>query len=155
MSVVVLTGKGPSFATGADIKSIATMTGKDVLFDDYFKKDWWIIMQSFRKPFIVAINGMVFGGGLELAMCADILVCTESSKLGLPEINLGVFAGSGGCVRLTQAVGKSKAMEMALTGQPISARDALNWGLVSHVYPDTDAMITSTMALAKTIASKS
>ena len=101
VSVVVLTGKGPSFATGADINEIATMTSKDVLVDDYFKKDWWTIFPSFRKPFIAAINGMVFGGGLELAMTADILVCTEKSKIGLPEISLGVLAGSGGCSRLT------------------------------------------------------
>ena len=131
VSVVVLTGKGNSFATGANIKEIATMTSKSMLVDDYFERDWWRILPSFRKPFIAAINGMAFGGGLEVAMMADILICTENAKLGQPEINLGILPGSGGTVRLTQAVGKSKAMEMCLTGEPITAQDALKWGLVS------------------------
>ena len=102
-----------------------------MLMDDYFERDWWRALPVFRKPFIAAINGMAFGGGLEVAMMADILVCTENAKLGQPEINLGILPGSGGTVRLTQAVGKSKAMEMCLTGEPISAADALKWGLVS------------------------
>ena len=98
-------------------------------------------MPSFRKPFIAAINGMVYGGGLEVAMMADILVCTANAKLGLPEVNLGITTGGGGTVRLTQAVGKSKALQMCLTGDPIGAVDALKWGLVSRVYPDSEAMI--------------
>ena len=123
--------------------------------NDYFERDWWRIIPSFRKPLIAAINGMAFGGGLEVAMMADILVCTENAKLGQPEINLGILPGSGGTVRLTQAVGKSKAMEMCLTGEPIGAQDALKWGLVSQVYPTTEAMMTGVMAMAKKIASKS
>jgi len=155
VSVVVLTGKGSSFATGANIKEIADMDSKKMLTDDYFERDWWRILPSFRKPFIAAINGMAFGGGLEVAMMADILVCTENAKLGQPEINLGILPGSGGCVRLTQAVGKSKAMEMCLTGEPITGQDALKWGLVSRVYPTSEAMLEDTMNMAKKIASKS
>ena len=155
VSVVVLTGKGTSFATGANINEIATMDSKKMLTDDYFERNWWRILPSFRKPFIAAINGMAFGGGLEVAMMADILVCTADAKLGQPEINLGILPGSGGCVRLTQAVGKSKAMEMCLTGEPISADDALKWGLVSQVYPNAEAMMQGVMSLAKKIASKS
>ena len=126
-----------------------------MLMDDYFERDWWRALPVFRKPFIAAINGMAFGGGLEVAMMADILVCTENAKLGQPEINLGILPGSGGTVRLTQAVGKSKAMEMCLTGEPINAADALKWGLVSQVYPDTEAMIQGATTMAKKIASKS
>ena len=155
VSVVILTGKGSSFATGANIKEIADMDSKKMLTDDYFERDWWRILPSFRKPFIAAINGMAFGGGLEVAMMADILVCTEGAKLGQPEINLGILPGSGGCVRLTQAVGKSKAMEMCLTGEPISGTEALKWGLVSQCYPDSAKMMEGAMAMAKKIASKS
>ena len=121
VAVVILTGKDKSFATGANIMEIAQMDSKKMLVDDYFERDWWRILPSFRKPFIAAINGMAFGGGLEVAMMADILVCTEEAKLGQPEINLGIIPGSGGTVRLTQAVGKGKAMEMCLTGEPITA----------------------------------
>ena len=155
VSVVILTGKGNSFATGANIKEIADMTSKKMLTDDYFERDWWRILPNFRKPFIAAINGMAFGGGLEVAMMADILVCTANAKLGQPEINLGILPGSGGTVRLTQAVGKSKAMEMCLTGEPIGAEDALKWGLVSQVYPNAEAMMQGATTLAKKIASKS
>lgn len=155
VSVVILTGKGNSFATGANIKEIATMTSKSMMMDDYFERDWWRIIPSFRKPLIAAINGMAFGGGLEVAMMADILICTENARLSQPEINLGILPGSGGTVRLTQAVGKSKAMEMCLTGEPIGAQDALKWGLVSQVFPTAEAMHIGAMTMAKKIASKS
>ncbi len=97
---------------------------------------------------------MAFGGGLELAMMADILIASENAKLGQPEINLGILPGSGGTVRLTAAVGKSKAMEMCLTGEPISAQDALKWGLVSQVVPQDKLLETATKLAAK-IAAKS
>ena len=119
--VVILTGKGKAFAAGADIGNLAASTSKSFLFDDKTAHDLEYGVRYFRKPFIAAINGLALGGGLEVAMMADILLCTESSKLGLPELNLGVMPGSGGTVRLTQAVGKSKAMEMLLTGEPINA----------------------------------
>ena len=97
---------------------------------------------------------MAFGGGLELAMMADILIASDNAKLGQPEINLGILPGSGGTVRLTSAVGKSKSMEMCLTGEPISAADALKWGLVSQVTPK-DKLIETALGMAKKIASKS
>ena len=152
---MILTGKGNSFATGANIKEIATYDSKSMLVDDYFQRDWFRILPTFRKPLIAAINGMAFGGGLEVAMMADILVCTENAKLGQPEINLGILPGGGGTVRLTQAVGKSKAMEMCLTGEPITAQDALKWGLVSQVYANSEEMLQGATAMANKIASKS
>ena len=155
VSVVILTGKGRSFATGADISRINKSTSKIMMFDDYFERNWWRIMPSFRKPVIAAINGMAFGGGLEVAMKCDILLATEDAKLGQPEINLGILPGSGGTVRLTQAVGKSKAMEMCLTGDPISGTDAYRCGLVSQVFPTQEKLMEGAMALAKKIASKS
>lgn len=97
---------------------------------------------------------MAFGGGLELAMMADILIASDNAKLGQPEINLGILPGSGGTVRLTAAVGKSKAMEMCLTGEPIGAADALKWGLVSQVVTK-DKLVETALVLAKKIASKS
>jgi enoyl-CoA hydratase len=127
----VLTGKDSSFATGANINEINEATMSSQIFDDYFERCWWRIIPKFRKPLIAAINGMAFGGGLELAMMADILIASENAKLGQPEINLGILPGSGGTVRLTSAVGKSKSMEMCLTGEPISAADAKACGLVS------------------------
>ena len=154
VSVVILTGKENSFATGANINELHEQTLNTQLFNDYFERVWWRIIPKFRKPLIAAINGMAFGGGLELAMMADILIASENAKLGQPEINLGILPGSGGTVRLTQAVGKSKAMEMCLTGEPITAQDALKSGLVSQVVPH-DKLAETAMTLAKKIASKS
>ena len=106
------------------------MTSDTHFFDDQFERDCWRAVAPLRKPVISAIGGMCFGGGLETAMMADIQVCTADAILGQPEINLGLVPGCGGAVRLTQRVGKSKAMEMLLTGDPIGAKDALKWGLV-------------------------
>lgn len=127
VSVVVLTGKqgSPSFATGASIKELNEQTMVKHLYDDYFERDWFRVIPRFRKPIIAAINGMAFGGGLELALMCDILVASDNAKMGLPEVKLGVIPCGGGTVRLTQAVGKSKSMEMILTGEPISSSEAL------------------------------
>ena len=127
---------------------------KGMTFNDYFMRDWWKVIPNFRKPIIAAINGMCFGGGLEVAMMADILIASENAKLGQPEINLGILPGSGGTVRLTSAVGKSKSMEMCLTGEPITAQDALKSGLVSQVHPK-EKLLEAAYTLAKKIASKS
>merc|ERR1711920_509309 len=135
VSVVILTGKGRSFATGADIGQINSHNNKSMMFDDYFERTWFKALPNFRKPIIAAVNGMAFGGGNEIAMMCDILLASEDAKFGQPEINLGILPGAGGTVRLTQAVGKSKAMEMCLTGDQMTAQDALKWGLVSAVYP--------------------
>lgn len=92
-----------------------------MLFDDYFERKWAKILPKFRKPLIAAVNGVCLGGGLELAMMCDIIIASEDARLGLPEVKLGIMPGSGGTQRLPKAVGKSKAMEMILTGEPITA----------------------------------
>ena len=124
VSAVVLTGKqgSRSFATGASIKELnESQNAQTAMYKDDIQDYWFPVIPKFRKPLIAAINGMAFGGGLELAMMCDILMASDDAKLGQPEINLGLIPGAGGCVRLPNAVGKSKAMEMVLTGEPITA----------------------------------
>ena len=133
VSAVILTGKigSPSFATGADINEIGESKQGKHFFNDYFEREWFKVIPKFRKPLIAAVNGYAFGGGLELAMMCDIIIASDKAKLGQPEIKLGVIPGAGGTVRLTNAVGKFKAMEMVLSGEPITAQDALKCGLIS------------------------
>lgn len=109
------------------------------------------MLPRFRKPVIAAINGFALGGGLEVAMMCDVLIASDNAKLGQPEIKLGVLPGGGGTVRLTQAIGKSKAMELILTGEPITAQEALRCGLVSQVHPK-DKLIDAAFALAEKMA---
>ena len=154
VNAVVLTGKNNSFAVGAAITEFQDIDMKKHLFDDYFERSWFTVLPKYRKPTIAAINGFALGGGLEVAMMCDIQICSDNAKLGQPEIKLGLIPGGGGCVRLTQAVGKSKAMEMILTGEPISAQDALSCGLVSQVHPK-DKLIENAMKLAAKIGTYS
>ena len=151
VNAVVLTGKGKAFAAGAAITEFEGLDLKQHLFDDYFERGWFTVLPKYRKPTIAAINGFALGGGLEVAMMCDMQICSDDAKLGQPEIKLGLIPGGGGCVRLTQAVGKSKAMEMILTGVPISAQEALSCGLVSQVHPK-DKLVENAMNLAAKIA---
>lgn len=155
VKVVIITGRGSSFAAGADVKELNTFTSKSMFVDDQFERDCWKMVYPFRKPLIAAVSGLTFGGGLETAMMADIMLCTENTLLGQPEINLALVPGCGGAVRLANKVGKSKAMEMLLTGDPIGAQDALKWGLVNKIYPDYKTMMAGAMELAQKIATKS
>lgn len=150
---VVLTGAGRAFAAGADIKEMAPRSYMDVYKDDMFGA-FEQAVSSFRKPIIAAVNGFALGGGCELAMLCDFILASEAAKFGQPEINLGVMPGIGGTQRLTRFVGKSKAMEMCLTGRMMDAAEAERAGLVSRVIP-ADKLMEEAKAAAKKIASQS
>lgn len=141
--VLIITGAGEkAFVAGADIKEFSNFNrregselsrfGHELLFDK---------IATYTKPVIAAINGYALGGGLELALATQIRVASENAKMGQPEVSLGVIPGYGGTQRLTQLVGKGKAMELILTGDMISAQEALKLGLVNYVVPQEDLMI--------------
>ena len=149
---VVLTGSEKAFAAGADIKEMQTQGFMDVYMSDWFAG--WEAMGRARKPIIAAVSGYALGGGCELAMMCDFIYAAESAKFGQPEIKLGVMPGMGGSQRLTRAIGKSKAMEMCLTGRMMDAAEAERSGLVAKVVPGT-GVLEEAMAVAHIIASMS
>jgi enoyl-CoA hydratase len=149
---VVVTGNERAFAAGADIAEMATATPIDMLRTNRIAQ--WDRVRRISKPVIAAVSGWCLGGGCELAMALDLIVAGESARFGQPEINLGVIPGAGGTQRLTRAIGKSRAMEMILTGEPIDAREALRLGLVSRVVPD-ELLVEDALTLAASIATKS
>ena len=150
---IVLTGSEKAFAAGADIKEMSTKSFVDVYEEDLFGAQIEKIT-SIRKPIIAAVSGYALGGGCELAMICDFIICAENAKFGQPEINLGIIAGIGGTQRLTRFVGKSKAMDMHLTGRFMDAVEAERSGMVSRVVP-TPQLIPEAMATARKIAEKS
>ena len=150
--VFILTGSEKAFAAGADITEMAELTYVDVAGADLFG-DVADRFMAIRKPIIAAVSGYALGGGCELAMMCDFIICSESAKFGQPEINLGVIAGMGGSQRLTRFVGKSKAMDMHLTGRFMDAAEAERSGLVSRVVPDKKLM-EEARACAMKIAEK-
>ena len=133
IGAIVLTGSDKAFAAGADIKEMQSLSFTDVYLGDFVKS--WERVTLCRKPVIAAVAGYALGGGCELAMMCDTIVCAESAKFGQPEINLGITPGAGGTQRLTRFVGKAKAMEMILTGHMMDAAEAERSGLVSRVVP--------------------
>jgi enoyl-CoA hydratase len=135
---VVLSGRGRAFSAGADIAD-QHAHGEKVVFNPGRLSDWHDI-ESFPKPLVAAATGYVLGGGNELAMLADVIIAGESARFGQPEIKIGIFPGDGGTQRLVRAVGKSLAMQMILTGEPIDAATALRAGLVSEVVSDAKAV---------------
>ncbi len=137
--VIILTGSEKVFAAGADIKEMVDKKFVDMFLEDYFSEKHDTICKI-RKPIIAAVSGFALGGGCELAMMCDFIIASDTAKFGQPEINLGVIPGLGGTQRLTRAVGKSKAMEMSLTGRFMSAEEAERSGLVSRVIPLDDFM---------------
>jgi len=152
---VVLTGTGRFFIAGADIKVLAAIAssreGKEMALrgQAIFTK-----IELFEKPVIAAINGVCLGGGLELALCCHMRLVAEGARLGQPEINLGIIPGFGGTQRLSRLVGRSKALELILTGDFISASEAKALGLVSQVLPPEE-LLRRAQGLARKIASKS
>ncbi|WP_111734731.1 enoyl-CoA hydratase [Roseovarius amoyensis] len=131
---IVITGSEKAFAAGADIKMMGEKGFVDVFIGDLFTPESDAIMRI-RKPIIAAVSGYALGGGCELAMMCDFIIAADTAKFGQPEINLGVIAGLGGTQRLTRAIGKSKAMDMNLTGRFMDAEEAERAGLVSRVVP--------------------
>lgn len=150
---IVLTGSEKAFAAGADIKEMSEKNFVDVYGEDLFGPQIDAI-QHIRKPIIAAVSGYALGGGCELAMVCDFIIAAENAKFGQPEINLGVIAGIGGTQRLTRFVGKSKAMDMNLTGRFMDAAEAERSGLVSRVVP-TPKLVPEALAAARKIAEKS
>lgn len=130
---IIITGNDQAFAAGADIKQMAEKSAVDMLITDQFST--WDQIKKTKKPIIAAVSGFVLGGGCELAMTCDMIVASETTKFGQPEIKIGVMPGAGGTQRLTRAIGKAKAMELVLTGRFLSATEALHYGLINCVVP--------------------
>jgi enoyl-CoA hydratase len=150
---IVLTGSEKAFAAGADVREMAEKTFIDVFFEDMFAVEVAAIARA-RKPIIAAVSGYCLGGGCELAMMCDFMIAADTAKFGQPEINLGIVAGLGGTQRLTRAVGKSKSMDMHLTGRFMDAGEAERCGLVSRVVP-AKALMEEAMKTAAKIVEKS
>ncbi|WP_323781371.1 enoyl-CoA hydratase [Thalassovita sp.] len=145
---IVLTGSEKAFAAGADIKMMSEKTYTEVLTEDLFGPEIDEIKRV-RKPVIAAVAGYALGGGCELAMMCDFIIAADNAKFGQPEVNLGVMAGIGGTQRLTQAIGKAKAMDMNLTGRFMDAEEAERSGLVSRIVPAKKLMEEAMGAAAK------
>jgi enoyl-CoA hydratase len=150
---IVLTGSDKAFAAGADVREMADRSFVDAFAEDFFARDAESIART-RKPMIAAVAGYALGGGCELAMMCDFIICADTAKFGQPEINLGIVSGMGGSQRLTRFVGKSKAMDMHLTGRFMDAAEAERSGLVSRVVP-ANALMEEAMKTAAKIAEKS
>ncbi len=150
---IVITGSEKAFAAGADVKEMASKGFTEVFFDNLFSSDAEALMRC-RTPMIAAVSGYCLGGGCELAMICDFILAADTAKFGQPEINLGICAGLGGTQRLTRAVGKSKSMDMHLTGRFMDAAEAERSGLVSRVFP-AKTLMEETLKVAAKIAEKS
>jgi enoyl-CoA hydratase len=153
IGAIVLTGTEKAFAAGADIKEMKDRTYPAVFMNDFIGERWEAVL-AVKKPVIAAVAGFALGGGCELAMMCDIIVAADTAKFGQPEINLGVMPGAGGTQRLTRAVGKSKAMDMILTGRMMDATEAERNNLVSRIFP-AEQLIAEAIKIGERIASLS
>lgn len=147
IGAIVITGSEKAFAAGADIKEMASKTYAEVYGGDFISS--WERITRCRKPIIAAVAGFALGGGCELAMMCDFIIAADTAKFGQPEITLGIMPGAGGTQRLTRFVGKSKAMEMCLTGRMMDAAEAERSGLVSRVVPAADLLAEALKAAGK------
>ena len=146
---IVITGSEKAFAAGADIAAMAQKTYMDAYRGDFITRNWETIRQV-RKPVIAAVAGFALGGGCELAMMCDFIIAADTAKFGQPEIKFGIIPGAGGTQRLPLAVGKSKAMDMVLTGRMMDAAEAERAGLVSRLVP-ADRLMAEALAAAELI----
>jgi enoyl-CoA hydratase len=149
---IVLTGDEKAFAAGADIKELSDATHLELYFGGRIDK--WDAIRKVRTPIVAAVSGYCLGGGCELAMACDLIVASESAQFGQPETNLAVLPGAGGTQRLTRAIGKSKAMDVILTGRFLSAGEAEEAGLVARVFPQ-ETWLEEARGVAQAIAAKS
>lgn len=149
VKVIVIYGNGKAFAAGADIGEMAENTAVDLELLNQFA-DWDRLAQV-KKPIIGAVHGFALGGGFELALVCDLLFAAEDARFGFPEINLAVMPGAGGTQRLTKLMGKTKALEWLWSGEMMSARDALHYGVINKVFPK-EIVIDETIAYAKKLA---
>ena len=150
ISVLIITGNDKAFAAGADIKGMVDKTYIDAYSSDFIGSHWHCVSNC-RKPVIAAVSGYAFGGGCELAMMCDIIIASETAQFGQPEIKLGIIPGAGGTQRLVRAIGKSKAMEMILTGRIMKADEAERAGLVSRIV-SSENLLLEAKHIAKKIA---
>jgi enoyl-CoA hydratase len=150
---LVLTGSEKAFAAGADIKEMKDKTYQDVFLEDFITVGWEKVSQV-RKPIVAAVAGYALGGGCEMAMMCDFIIAADNARFGQPEITLGTIPGAGGTQRLPRFVGKSKAMDMILTGRMMDAAEAERCGLVSRVVPLAQLM-DETIGTAEKIAGMS
>jgi len=154
IGAMVLTGSDKAFAAGADIKEMAPLTFADAYTNNFIAS--WSHLTTLRKPILAAVSGYALGGGCELAMMCDIIYCTSSATFGQPEIKLGTIPGAGGSQRLTAAIGKSKAMDLILTGKNFSGVQAEQWGLAARVIEGGNKeVLDATLETAAKIASLS
>jgi len=148
---IILTGSDKAFAAGADLAEMSQHTPVDLMLSRRF--ELWDRIRRVSKPIIAAVSGYCLGGGNELAMNCDIIIASETATFGQPEVNVGIMPGAGGTQRLTRVVGKYKAMEMILTGKPISAEEARIAGLVNRIVP-VESLMEEARKTANEIASK-
>jgi len=153
IGAVVVTGSERAFAAGADIREMMGKSYMDAYLEDFITSGWERITTC-RKPVIAAVAGVALGGGCEVAMMCDFIIAADNAKFGQPEIKLGTMPGAGGTQRLPRFVGKSKAMEMILTGRLMDAAEAERCGLVSRIVPLAD-LVKDAVATAQTIADMS
>lgn len=153
IGAMVITGNDKAFAAGADIGAMATFTYMDVYKSEYITRNWETI-RNIRKPVIAAVRGFALGGGCELAMMTDFIICADTAKFGQPEIKLGIIPGAGGTQRLPRAISKAKAMDLCLTGRLMDAAEAERAGLVSRVVP-ADKCLDEAIDAATVIAAYS
>jgi enoyl-CoA hydratase len=153
IGAIVITGSPKAFAAGADIKEMKDRTYPAVHFDDFIGKRWETVL-TIQKPVIAAVAGFALGGGCELAMMCDLILAADNAKFGQPEINLGIIPGAGGTQRLVRSIGKSKAMEMVLTGRMMDAAEAERANLVCRIVPVAD-LVAEAVKMGEKMASLS